>query len=258
MFTSDSDASLCTICLSVMNPENRSVLLTCLHEFCFPCIGKWAEKNAVCPLCRQNSNEVLNNIRSDDDYDIYQITRPISNNAQGNASTQFSIPIVVPTYLATRLILPASSMTSFRNNPQTNASTVIPHPKDSTQQTFPTVPMTLPAPSMPRIPFASPLAITRRTHSNLYDDGKRNNEKLCSSIGDLEHTDKRNLDYILEATTRCWRYSEYGSNNISVGGYEVEEVTTLVLEVESSEDYTLVTEVRFRLQEAHCSKEYQN
>ncbi|ESN96381.1 hypothetical protein HELRODRAFT_67664, partial [Helobdella robusta] len=70
----NSAANQCAICLSNIEPKKRSVISTCLHEFCFSCIKKWSKENAVCPLCKQNFTEILSNIRSDADYDVYKIT----------------------------------------------------------------------------------------------------------------------------------------------------------------------------------------
>ncbi|ESN96376.1 hypothetical protein HELRODRAFT_189219 [Helobdella robusta] len=75
--SSSTDAIECSICLSDIEPQARSVISICFHEFCFSCIGKWSKENAVCPLCKQNFTEILHNIRSDADYDACYITRHV-------------------------------------------------------------------------------------------------------------------------------------------------------------------------------------
>ncbi|KAG7655138.1 Zinc finger RING-type [Arabidopsis suecica] len=49
---SNSDASVCTICLEEFEKGEIVVTLPCGHEFDDGCIGKWFLKDHVCPLCR--------------------------------------------------------------------------------------------------------------------------------------------------------------------------------------------------------------
>ncbi|ESN96379.1 hypothetical protein HELRODRAFT_163437 [Helobdella robusta] len=95
MFTSHSDANLCTICLSVIRPKDRSLISMCLHEFCFSCIKEWSKQNAVCPLCKQNFSEILHKIRSDANYDIYEVTRPTHTEQRSFRDEVFSSTTLV-------------------------------------------------------------------------------------------------------------------------------------------------------------------
>lgn len=50
--TSNSDDSMCTICLEGLEKGEIVVTLPCGHEFDDGCIVKWFLKDHVCPLCR--------------------------------------------------------------------------------------------------------------------------------------------------------------------------------------------------------------
>lgn len=43
--------SECPIC-HVSIAEGALFTTTCGHQFCTPCVEKWAEKSTTCPLCR--------------------------------------------------------------------------------------------------------------------------------------------------------------------------------------------------------------
>ncbi|WWC69014.1 uncharacterized protein I206_102950 [Kwoniella pini CBS 10737] len=45
----DADSERCVICL--MNIRDRTIVGVCGHEFCFECIGVWANQSRRCPLC---------------------------------------------------------------------------------------------------------------------------------------------------------------------------------------------------------------
>uniref|UniRef100_A0A8B9DMI4 RING-type E3 ubiquitin transferase n=1 Tax=Anser cygnoides TaxID=8845 RepID=A0A8B9DMI4_ANSCY len=40
----------CPICLDTWS--NAGYVLPCLHQFCFECIQRWAERKPKCPLCK--------------------------------------------------------------------------------------------------------------------------------------------------------------------------------------------------------------
>uniref|UniRef100_A0A8C0AR77 RING-type E3 ubiquitin transferase n=1 Tax=Buteo japonicus TaxID=224669 RepID=A0A8C0AR77_9AVES len=43
-------ANRCPICLDSW--EEASYVMPCLHQFCYPCIVRWAESKPECPLCK--------------------------------------------------------------------------------------------------------------------------------------------------------------------------------------------------------------
>ena len=54
----------CTICLqNFINGENLITLPQCQHVFHEDCINKWLKGNIICPICRKNVKEALNNDR---------------------------------------------------------------------------------------------------------------------------------------------------------------------------------------------------
>ena len=70
----DSEAT-CPICLGDI--DNKSMTDTCLHKFCFTCLLEWSKVRAVCPLCKGQFSAIIHNIRSDDDYDRYELPPPL-------------------------------------------------------------------------------------------------------------------------------------------------------------------------------------
>ena len=55
-------ACACTICLqNFMDGENLITLPQCEHFFHKDCIEKWLKGNLICPICRKNVKETLNN-----------------------------------------------------------------------------------------------------------------------------------------------------------------------------------------------------
>ncbi|VDL84988.1 unnamed protein product [Schistocephalus solidus] len=57
----------CVICLS--QQVNRSILLPCMHTYCFQCITTWVLVNPICPLCKGVAERILHSIISDSQYD---------------------------------------------------------------------------------------------------------------------------------------------------------------------------------------------
>ncbi|KAL7054106.1 hypothetical protein AAHC03_026540 [Spirometra sp. Aus1] len=57
----------CVICLS--QQVNRSILLPCMHTYCFQCITTWVQVNPICPLCKGVAERILHSIASDSQYD---------------------------------------------------------------------------------------------------------------------------------------------------------------------------------------------
>ncbi|KAG5442588.1 hypothetical protein CSKR_204049 [Clonorchis sinensis] len=63
--TGDGDDE-CVICL---DPKaNRSIVLPCMHTFCFECIYRWLCINPSCPLCKRLAHRIIHSILSDSDF----------------------------------------------------------------------------------------------------------------------------------------------------------------------------------------------
>ncbi|CAJ1052367.1 topoisomerase I binding%2C arginine/serine-rich a [Xyrichtys novacula] len=75
-----SPDSKCPICLDVFN--NISYLDLCLHKFCFRCIHEWSKNKAECPLCKQPFNSIYHSIKSEQDFQKYDL-KPLDNGSFG-------------------------------------------------------------------------------------------------------------------------------------------------------------------------------
>ena len=42
----------CSICLTVLQPKDRAVLLPCTHDFHYECIARWVQGHSECSYCR--------------------------------------------------------------------------------------------------------------------------------------------------------------------------------------------------------------
>lgn len=76
-----SPDSKCPICLDKFN--NISHLDRCLHKFCFRCILEWSKNKAECPLCKQPFNSIYHTIKSDQDFQKYEIKQRVENSSFG-------------------------------------------------------------------------------------------------------------------------------------------------------------------------------
>ncbi|KAF6768390.1 hypothetical protein AHF37_06958 [Paragonimus kellicotti] len=56
----------CVICLDPKS--NRSIVLPCMHTFCFDCIYRWLCINPSCPLCKRLAHRIIHSILSDSDF----------------------------------------------------------------------------------------------------------------------------------------------------------------------------------------------
>ncbi|KAK4816179.1 hypothetical protein QYF61_012469 [Mycteria americana] len=65
-------ADRCPICLD--RREEASFVMPCLHQFCYPCILRWAESKPECPLCKRRIISLLHSVRADDNYREHVIT----------------------------------------------------------------------------------------------------------------------------------------------------------------------------------------
>ncbi|XP_026126754.1 E3 ubiquitin-protein ligase Topors-like [Carassius auratus] len=80
-----SPESKCPICLD--HYKNISYLDVCLHKFCFCCIREWSKNKAECPLCKQPFNSIYHTIKSEDNYQKFDL-RPTENGSFGNMAGQ--------------------------------------------------------------------------------------------------------------------------------------------------------------------------
>ncbi|XP_059407777.1 E3 ubiquitin-protein ligase Topors-like [Carassius carassius] len=80
-----SPESKCPICLD--HYKNISYLDVCLHKFCFCCIHEWSKNKAECPLCKQPFNSIYHTIKSEDNYQKFDL-RPTENGSFGNMAGQ--------------------------------------------------------------------------------------------------------------------------------------------------------------------------
>ncbi|KAM9770044.1 topoisomerase I binding, arginine/serine-rich a [Menidia menidia] len=76
-----SPDSKCPICLDIFH--NISYLDRCLHKFCFRCILEWSKNKAECPLCKQPFNSIYHSIKSDADFQKYELKQHPDNSSFG-------------------------------------------------------------------------------------------------------------------------------------------------------------------------------
>lgn len=69
---SESETS-CAICLG-SGMDDRSLLDTCFHAFCFTCIAEWSKQSMTCPLCKTRFKSVIHNISSNIEYDTTDLS----------------------------------------------------------------------------------------------------------------------------------------------------------------------------------------
>lgn len=53
-----AENELCTICMCEATCEEVSTVDGCSHKFCFNCIGKWADRENTCPLCKARFSKI--------------------------------------------------------------------------------------------------------------------------------------------------------------------------------------------------------
>ncbi len=58
-----TNAEDCSICLE--RKTDCSLLLPCLHTFCFTCIERWVTTNPQCPLCKTTGEKILHDVTPD-------------------------------------------------------------------------------------------------------------------------------------------------------------------------------------------------
>ncbi|GAB0204404.1 E3 ubiquitin-protein ligase Topors-like [Grus japonensis] len=62
----------CPICLGSW--EEASYVTPCLHQFCYPCILRWAESKPECPLCKRRILSIMHSVQAGDDFEEHVIT----------------------------------------------------------------------------------------------------------------------------------------------------------------------------------------
>uniref|UniRef100_A0A8C7YDN2 E3 ubiquitin-protein ligase Topors n=1 Tax=Oryzias sinensis TaxID=183150 RepID=A0A8C7YDN2_9TELE len=78
-----SPDSKCPICLDGFH--NVSYLDRCLHKFCFRCILEWSKNKAECPLCKQPFNTIYHSIKSEQDFQKYELKQQVENSSFGTS-----------------------------------------------------------------------------------------------------------------------------------------------------------------------------
>ncbi|GFS90004.1 hypothetical protein NPIL_306011 [Nephila pilipes] len=68
----------CAICLEPL--QNKSLMDSCFHTFCFTCLLEWSKVKPECPLCKQQFTSILYNFKNDSTFEIYYINS--KNNKQ--------------------------------------------------------------------------------------------------------------------------------------------------------------------------------
>jgi hypothetical protein len=90
----------CSVCLEDI--QNKCVINSCRHEFCFKCLKKWSKEKNYCPLCRAVYSQIIHNIRSDEEFDVFEVERttdPLEINIPNRSS-------ITPYFLRTRIRRP--------------------------------------------------------------------------------------------------------------------------------------------------------
>uniref|UniRef100_A0A8B9MUY3 E3 ubiquitin-protein ligase Topors n=1 Tax=Accipiter nisus TaxID=211598 RepID=A0A8B9MUY3_9AVES len=64
----------CPICLDSW--EKTSFVIPCLHQFCYPCIVRWAESKPECPLCKGLIISIRHSVQADDDFEEHVVIPP--------------------------------------------------------------------------------------------------------------------------------------------------------------------------------------
>ncbi|KAG0380250.1 hypothetical protein BGX24_009368 [Mortierella sp. AD032] len=79
----ERETSSCTICLNTY--EDRAVLESCHHEFCFSCILQWSTFSHTCPLCIRPFASCMHEIKNNEEYAIHQFEQlPRARSSSGS------------------------------------------------------------------------------------------------------------------------------------------------------------------------------
>ncbi|KAI8361569.1 hypothetical protein B0O80DRAFT_494112 [Mortierella sp. GBAus27b] len=119
-----TDPSHCVICLN--SCDDRTVLSTCRHEFCFHCILQWSMISHSCPLCVQIFDSCIHDIKDDQNYTVHRF-EPLSGSsctgsspasASSSSTIHASTPsrqLTVPYGIIRQLYGPPQNRRRYRN-----------------------------------------------------------------------------------------------------------------------------------------------
>lgn len=85
--TLERDAE-CSICLG--EKQNKAMVGSCFHSFCFKCITDWSKTARECPLCRNVFSEIYHDIKDDNTFETFRLKRPWTNEGTSPFSTDYS------------------------------------------------------------------------------------------------------------------------------------------------------------------------
>ncbi|VDD79650.1 unnamed protein product [Mesocestoides corti] len=113
--TRESSDDECSICKD--EKVNRSVLLPCMHTYCYACISQWVRINPTCPLCKGTAERIIHSITSDRQFSEVSVatTRMHSTSVSPTGfvgqlmSPQFEMYEVSPRFL-NRSLTPSSDI----------------------------------------------------------------------------------------------------------------------------------------------------
>ncbi|KAK1199445.1 TOPRS ligase, partial [Pygoscelis papua] len=71
----------CPICLDSW--DNAAYVMPCLHQFCYPCVLRWAESKPECPLCKRRILSIVHSVRADNDFEEHVVTPPAVSSIVG-------------------------------------------------------------------------------------------------------------------------------------------------------------------------------
>ncbi|KAI8808979.1 hypothetical protein BJ742DRAFT_807071 [Cladochytrium replicatum] len=77
----------CSICLQLY--DDKTVLDSCYHAFCFVCINQWAQVSRQCPLCKRPFLSAIHHILSDTNFAKYRFP-PMPLKSGGTSSSSRS------------------------------------------------------------------------------------------------------------------------------------------------------------------------
>lgn len=109
----EHESSNCTICLNTY--EDRAVLETCQHEFCFSCIIQWSTLSHTCPLCIRPFTSCLHEIQDDHHYTVHQF-EPLPD-IRAHSGRPTASDTTVPHGIIRRLYGPPQFRRRGRNRP---------------------------------------------------------------------------------------------------------------------------------------------
>lgn len=82
----------CAICKEEEQMD-RSVVLPCMHTFCYACITRWVVMKANCPLCKGDVERLVHAIRSDTQFKEVSVEQVRLNNPRYNEVINLSEPV---------------------------------------------------------------------------------------------------------------------------------------------------------------------